>query len=234
LTGDASVIAKHVQFHIALPTKKTFPVLGCFQMELRGISFVPQATVFSAPTAAMRVSGQVKFAESGDAVDARIDFHDLFIGLPRPGEFFPQIHMKGLGIKLSVGGAFDLAGSVDFVDEGTDLGGGIRGEGFTGRGEIQIQGLPKLTAAFAFLRVKRPADGQSLKAWFLYLEASQFSLQIPVIEIFIREIGLGFGYRYTLTMIKTSDNVDDPKQLIKTLKTQARSQGELSKIDQWA
>jgi hypothetical protein len=234
LTGDASVIAKHVQFHIALPTKKTFPVLGCFQMELRGISFVPQSTVFATPTAAMRVSGQVKFAESGDAVDARIDFHDLFIGLPRPGEFFPQIHMKGLAIKLSVGGAFDLAGSVDFVDEGTNLGGGITGEGFTGSGEVQIQGLPKLTAAFAFMRVKRPADTQSLKAWFLYLEASQFSLQIPVIEIFIREIGLGFGYRYTLTMIKTSDNVDDPKQLIKTLKTQARSQGELSKIDQWA
>jgi hypothetical protein len=41
LTGDASVIAKHVQFHIALPTKKTFPVLGCFQMELRGISSLP-------------------------------------------------------------------------------------------------------------------------------------------------------------------------------------------------
>lgn len=88
LTGDARVISQHVQFLIEMPRKVTFSILGCFDMEIRAIGFVPQADMFDAFASAMRISGQIKFAENGgDALDARIDFHDLFIGLPAPGSF---------------------------------------------------------------------------------------------------------------------------------------------------
>jgi len=234
LTTDVSVLAKHINFLIPLPKPETFKFLGCFEFELRAIGYAPQDPVFRVPKPAMMLSGQVKFSSGGsDAVDARVDFHNLHIGLPAPGKNFPQLYLKGLGIKLSVGSAFELGGSVDFIDEGTDLGGGVTGEGFSGTGEMQIQGLPRITAGFAFLRVKRNPQDDPLRAWFLYFEASRFSLEMPVIRIFLREIGIGFGYRMTLAMIKSVDEVDDPKQLLKVLKQQGKQQGELSHFAAW-
>jgi hypothetical protein len=46
LTGDARVIGKHVKFVIELPKPKSFNFLGCFEMELRAIGFIPQAAEF--------------------------------------------------------------------------------------------------------------------------------------------------------------------------------------------
>ena len=101
LTGDARVISKHVQFLIEMPRKMTFSILGCFEMEVRAIGFVPQAPMFDDFASAMRMSGQIKFAEGGgDVLDARIDFHDLFIGLPSPGSLIPRISCAELGLKL--------------------------------------------------------------------------------------------------------------------------------------
>ena len=37
----------------------------------------------------------------------------------------------------------------------------------------------------------------------------RISIQIPVVEVFLREVGLGFGYRYTLAAIKTADDVSE-------------------------
>ena len=54
-----------------------------------------------------------------------------------------------------------------------------------------------------------------------------------MIEIFIREIGLGFGYRYTLAMIQASDTIQDPKELIRQLEQLSLSQGDLASFDQW-
>lgn len=234
LTTDISVLARHVTFLIALPEPEVFPFLGCFEFELRAIGFAPRDPVFRDPKPAMLLSGQVKFSTEGaDAIDARIDFHNLHIGLPAAGSNFPQLYLKGLGIKLAVGSAFEIGGFVDFIDEGTDLGGGVTGEGFKGGGEMQIQGLPRITAGFAFLRVKRNPQDNPVRAWFLYLEASRFSLEMPIIRVFLREIGLGFGYRMTLAMIKSVDEVEDPKQLLKVLKEQAKRQGELSRFEAW-
>jgi hypothetical protein len=234
LSSDVSELAKHIVFLIALPKPVVFSFLGCFEFELRAIGFAPQDSVFRDPKPAMLLSGQIKFGSAGaDAVDARIDFHNLHIGLPAAGKKFPQLYLQGLGIKLAVGSAFELGGSVNFIEEGTDLGGGVTGEGFSGTGEMQIQGLPRISAGFAFLRVKRNPQDNPVRAWFLYLEASRFSLQMPVIRVFLREIGIGFGYRMTLAMIKSVDEVDDPKQLLKVLKEQAKRQGELARFEAW-
>ena len=233
LTGDARVISKHVQFLIEMPRKMTFSILGCFAMEVRGIGFVPQATMFDDFASAMRLSGQIKFAEGGgDVLDARIDFHDLYIGLPAPGSLIPRIYCAELGLKLKVGEAFEANGIVDFLNNKQILP-GVIASGFQGQGELSIQGLPTLAVSFAFLRVSNDGGVTWARAWFVYAQVEKLSLEIPIVELFIREIGFGFGYRYTLAMIEAADEIQDPKQLIKTLTELSRSQGDLASFDQW-
>uniref|UniRef100_UPI001041257A hypothetical protein n=1 Tax=Actinomadura roseirufa TaxID=2094049 RepID=UPI001041257A len=227
LTGDARVIAKHVKFLIELPKPVSFGFLGCFEMELRAIGFVPQCEFFGGD-GAMQVTGQLKFAQGpGDTPDSRPDYHELFIGLPLPGEFVPRIHFTRLPVNLAIGAAFRLNGVVDFVDQPDQT-------GLIGEGLVQIQGLPAIAASFGFLRVRRGAGSPWLRAWFLYLEIRQVSFMIPVIQIYLREIGMGFGYRFTIASIKAADAENDVKKLLKTLEGLSRTQGELSKRDRWA
>jgi len=234
LTGNMQVIAKHVKFLIELPKKLQFSFLGCFQMELRAIGFMPQFTGFPDVTSAMQVSGQIQFAEGGgDVLDTKIDLHNLFVALPAPGSFIPRLHLKGLSIRIKQGETFELYGAVDFFN-GDDVEPGIPAYGFTGEGSVTIQGLPTIAAAFGFLRVSPDQRITWKRAWFLYLEARKLALQIPVIEIYIREIGIGFGYRYTLVSFKAIDNISDPKKLLKELKRLSKTQGNLSRRDQWA
>ncbi|MEV4253319.1 hypothetical protein AB0J52_09125, partial [Spirillospora sp. NPDC049652] len=227
LTGDAKVIAKHVKFLVELPKPVTFSFLGCFEMELRAIGFVPQCEFFDGD-GAMQVTGQLTFAQGpGDTPDSRPDYHELFIGLPLPGEFVPRIHFSRLPVNLAIGAAFRLNGVVDFVDEPDQT-------GLVGEGVVQIQGLPTIAASFGFLRVRRGAGSPWLRAWFLYLEIRQVSFMIPVIQIYLREIGMGFGYRFTIAAIKAADAENDVRKLLKTLEGLSRTQGDLSKRDRWA
>ena len=59
------------------------------------------------------------------------------------------------------------------------------------------------------------------------------SIQIPVIEVFLREVGLGFGYRYTLASIKAADQVNDIRKLLQELKRLAVTQNNLSDRRNW-
>ncbi|MFC4049994.1 hypothetical protein ACFOY4_09895 [Actinomadura syzygii] len=227
LTGDARVIGKHVKFLVELPKPKSFSFLGCFEMELRAIGFVPQCEFFDGD-GAMQVTGQLTFAQgAGDTPDSRPDYHQLFVGLPAPGEFVPRIHFTRLAVNLAIGAAFKLSGAVDFVDEPDQT-------GLIGEGVVQIHGLPTIAASFGFLRVRRGPGSPWLRAWFLYLEIRQVSFMIPVIQIYLREIGMGFGYRFTIAAIKAADAENDVKKLLKTLEGLSRTQGDLSKRDRWA
>jgi hypothetical protein len=226
LTGDMSVIAQHVNFLVEMPTPKSFNFLGCFEMELRGIGFLPQAKEFG-NDGAMELTGQLKFAAGlGDTPDSRVDYHRLLIGLPKPGDIFPRLYFKNLPVNLNFGAAFRLSGAVEFVDEELK-------EGFFGEGMLQIQGLPTLVANFAFLRVRRDAQSPWMRAWFIYLEIRQASFLIPVVQIYLREVGLGFGYRFTLVSIKAADRANDMRQLLAELKKLSRTQGDLAKRDRW-
>ncbi|HEU4404397.1 MAG TPA: hypothetical protein VFS43_03810 [Polyangiaceae bacterium] len=227
LAGDVRVLAKHVRFFVELPKPKPFNFLGAFEMELRGVGFVPQAEVFDGDPA-MLIAGQLKFAQgAGDAADSRSDLHKLYIGLPKKGSIVPRIHFANLPVNLNFGSAFRLNGVVDFVD-------GALEKGFTGEGSLAIEGLPTFVAAFAFLRVRRDETSPWVRAWFVYAEVRKVSFQIPVIPIFLREVGLGFGYRYTLASIKVADQANDVGKLLKELRTLSRTQGDLSKRDRWS
>jgi hypothetical protein len=227
LTGDARVLSKHIKFLIDLPKPISFPFLGAFEMELRAIGFVPQADVFDGD-GAMLITGQLKFAQgAGDAADTRNDLHKLYIGLPKPGSIIPRIHFANLPVNLNFGSAFRLNGVVDFVD-------GALEKGFTGEGTLEIEGLPTFATAFAFLRVRRDPSAPWVRAWFVYAEVRKISVQIPVVTIFLREVGLGFGYRYTLASIKAADQANDAGELIKQLTVLSRTQGDLSRRDRWS
>ncbi len=227
LTGDMSVIAQHIQFLIELPKPISFSFLGCFEMELRGFGFIPQADPFNGD-ASMLLSGQVLFSTGGfDTKSARMDFHGLYIGVPAKGKFFPRINLERLALEIKFGSAFRLSGVVSFLDNDS-----IRG--FMGEGVVEIQGLPTMAATFSFVRVRRDSASAWVRAWFIYLEVRKVSFQIPVINLFLREVGLGFGYRYTITSIKAADETNDVRELLKRLKDLAKTQGNLSKLDSWA
>jgi hypothetical protein len=227
LTGDARVIAKYVKFLIELPRPTSFSFFGCFDMELRAIGFVPQADVFGGD-AAMELTGQIKFVQgAGDTPDARPDFHSLLIGVPTPGDLLPRIYLKELPVNINFGAAFKLNGAVGFYDEPTK-------QGFDGEGTLEIQGLPTFSASFSFVRARVNESSPWLRAWFIFLQVEKVSFQIPVVTLFIREVGLGFGYRYTLTSIKAADRTNDVKALLKELQALSRTQGDLSKRDRWA
>jgi hypothetical protein len=227
LTGDARVIARHIKFMVELPKPVGFSFLGAFDMEIRGIGFVPQAEAFDGD-GAMLVAGKLAFAEgAGDTPDPRADVHKLLIGLPKPGSFVPRIHFEDLPVNLNLGSAFRVNGVVDFHDGNLE-------KGFSGEGSVQIQGLPTFAASFAFLRVRGDETSRWRRAWFLYLEARQVSFMIPVVQVYLREVGLGFGYRYTLASIKAADQANDVKALIEQLTVLSRTQGDLSKRDRWS
>ena len=54
LTDDTRVLKDHVRFLVEFPKKRSFPFLGCFDMELRAIEFVPHDPVFRDGRPAMR------------------------------------------------------------------------------------------------------------------------------------------------------------------------------------
>jgi hypothetical protein len=231
LTGNARVIAQHVQFLIELPRKVRFQFLGCFTLELRAIGFTPQFDKFAGSPAAMRLSGQVMLGDTGDVLDAKVDLHDLYIALPEEGGRLPRLYMKSLGIRIAQGDSFAIEAHVDLFN-GEEIEPGIRAHGFVGEGSVVIKGLPAFAASMAWVRVSR--DGLNWqRAWFLYLEARQLSLRVPVVEIYIREIGVGFGYRYTLAAFKEIDSTADVRQLLKKLKQISVTQGNLSKRNAW-
>ncbi|MEZ5300938.1 MAG: hypothetical protein R3F11_09840 [Verrucomicrobiales bacterium] len=226
LTGDASTIAKHVSFLIELPKPISFPLLGAYEYELRAIGFLPNFEVFD--DVAMLLSGQIKFAQGkGDVADSRPDYHKLYIGLPEKGKVFPRIYMDKIPLALSMGDAFKLDGVVEFSDNKLE-------SGFSGEGVLAIKGLPPIAASFGFFRVRETEEQPWRRAWFIFIEARQLSFKLPVVEIFLREVGLGFGYRYTLTAIKESDKEGDIKKLIATLGELSKTQGDLAKRSAWA
>ncbi|NMF82836.1 hypothetical protein [Nodosilinea sp. P-1105] len=227
LTGDMSVIARHVNFLIDLPKPVSFNLLGCFEMEIRGFGFVPQFDKFDG-AGAMRIAGQVKFAQGGgDAISARIDVHDLYVGLPRPGSFIPRLHLRELTVEISAGKAFNLYGVVEFIDEPDAT-------GFAGEGRLEIKGMPVIAASFSFLRVRRDETAPWVRAWFIFLQIEQVTFRIPYVELYLREVGLGFGYRYTIASIRAADEAGDLRSLLQELRQLSRTQGDLTRRDRWA
>lgn len=242
LTGDARVLANHISFQKALSPKKTFNLFNLFKFELRGFGFHPASKQFGGDPA-LNLSGQIQFAEVGDVAQPKIDFHGLWIAAPKPGEALPRIHCEGLGLELQLPGSVKMRGSMMAVDpdtktlEGTQIApDGYKTYGFLGEGELDIPGWGSMQASLGFLEVERIAQpGERRKAFFLYLQKDKLNVKIPTPfwVFYMREAGLGFGFRYTLAGIKDAESTNSPAKLITVLDEISKRQGNLGQFSAW-
>jgi hypothetical protein len=261
LAGNARVLKHYIDFLTDLPEKVEFDFLGVFTMEIRAFGFLPRTRTavllpspdspalpqgvndalvpaqISRPNAfgddpAMIITGQVFFSSNGgdnaDTVSGKVDFHGLYIGLPRPDKplGLPRLHFKDLSVEIKFKETFALSATVSLIDS-------LNETGFSGEGTMTVKDYT-FAAAFAFLRVRQDELSEWKRAWFIFLEMRDFSVRIPYLNIFLREIGAGFGYRYTLASIKTADLTNDIAALLAELRKLSRTQGDLSKRDRWS
>lgn len=242
LTGDARVLARHISFQKALSPKKTFNVFNLFSFELRGFGFHPASPRFDGQPA-INLSGQIKFAEIGDVMQPKIDFHGLWIAPPKKGEALPRISAEGLGVDLQLSGAVKVRGSVLAVDPGTrtvesrELAPpGFDTYGFLGEGEVEIPGWGSMPAALGFLELEKKETGERKKAFFVYLQRDKLAIKIPTgfWTFYMREVGFGFGFRYTLAAIREADAKPSLPARIKALDDASKRQGDLARFAAWS
>lgn len=216
----------HISLIAELNEPKRFKVFNLFEMEVRAIGFHPNYEGFPEPGPAIIIAGQCEFADIGDVLSVEIDFHRMYLGLPKKGEIVPQVDFKGLRVEISTGG-FKIAGRVDREETGTV-------SGFKGEGTILIPGLPELSAAFAFTRLRASEADPWKRGWFVAVEASRISFQIGPLPLYLRQIGLGFGYRYTSAIIKRFEEEDELGPLIALMQKEISNHQTLARIDTWA
>ncbi len=217
---------KSLKLVVELKRPVVFEIYKLFRMEIRSIGFEPNFKGFAEPGPAIIIGGQCEFARFGDVISADISFHAMRIGLPKRGDAMPQVHFNGLRVDISSPEGFRIAGRVDQYDTPTM-------KGFAGEGTVQIPGLPELSAAFSFVRLRRDETDSWKHAWFIAIEAAKISYQIGPLPIYLRQIGLGFGYRYTLPLIKTFEEPTSLGELLKRMMAALDSHQTLARIDSW-
>ncbi|MFG1379133.1 hypothetical protein [Xanthobacter autotrophicus] len=216
----------NLKFVVELRQPKVFKIFDLFRMEIRSIGFAPHFDGFAHPGPAVIIGGQCEFADIGDVVSAKIDFHAMYIGLPAPDEVLPQIHFDGLRVDISTPEGFRIAGRVDRYDSNVI-------EGFAGEGTVQVPGFPELSAAFAFVKVRRDETQPWKRAWFIAIEAAKISYQLAPLPIYLRQIGLGFGYRYTITLVKEFRQEASIRELLGRMLRALDQHQTLARIDTW-
>jgi hypothetical protein len=217
---------ENVQLVVELKQPKTFDVFKLFRMQLRSFGITPHFKGFKEPRPAIILGGQCEFADIGDVFSAKIDFHALYIGMPCSGESLPQIHFDGLRVDISSPEGFRIAGRVDRYDSQTK-------EGFAGEGTVQIPGFPELSAAIAFVKVRENETADWERAWFIAVEASKISYQIAPLPLYLRQIGLGFGFRYTLTLVKEFRQRQSIRELLEVMLKALDRYQSIARIDGW-
>ena len=241
LSADPRVLLKHISFQKALNPKKTFNLFNLFTFEIRGFGYHPASPKFGGDPA-VNISGQIKFVEIGDVMQPKIDFHGLWIAPPAKGQSLPRIRADGLGIELNLKGSIHIRGAVLAVDPGTTVEGselappGYNTYGFLGEGELAIPGWGDLAASLGFLELERQDQpGERRKSFFFYAEMRKLAIEIPAVvwTFYLREVGFGFGFRYTLEALAAADRAPSIPKLISSLDEISKRQGDLHKFSAW-
>lgn len=216
----------HIELMVTLNEPVERELFSIFRMQLRSVGFHPNYEFGpNNDCPALIFGGQVEFADIGDVASVEIDFHKLYLGFPKESESLPQVDAMGLRVEISTGG-FKIGGRVDEFDE--DLITGFKGEGV-----VQIPGLPELSAAFAFTRIRKNVTDSWKRAWFISIDAGGISYQIAPLPLYLRQIGLGFGYRYTSPLIRTFESEDDLGTLIQKMLEAIRTHQTLARPESW-
>lgn len=239
LGRDMRLLARSIEIQVPLDPKVNFNLFEIFAFEVRGFGFHPASPAFDG-SPAMNISGQVKFREVGDVISAKIDCHSLWIAPPRPRTALPRVRFDGLTVALSLNGAGSIEGTALTVDENLSelerpfpLPKGVTASGFLASGQLKLSGWAPMTASMGFLELVKEKDHRH--AFFLYGQMEKLSVPIPtpIKELYLREVGFGFGYRYTLAGLAQADQVTTPGELIRVLDDVSRYQGDLPKFTAW-
>ena len=215
----------HLTFIVELNEPVTFEVFKIFRMEIRSFGFAPKYDFPRTPRPALIIGGQCEFADIGDVVSAEIDFHRMYLGLPGAGETRPQVDFKNLRVEIRSAAGFRIGGTVATYDEDTR-------KGFKGDGFVAIPGFPQIGAAFAFMQLRHPGHKWK-RAWFIALEASAISYQLTPLPIFLRQAGLGFGYRFTSVLLREQPNNQTLAELVEALLSALDEHQTLARIESW-
>lgn len=241
LAADPKILARHISFYVKIDPPASANIFDLFTIELRGISFHPASPAFG-NVPAIALTGQVKFAEIGDVIKPDFDFHQLWIAPPEDGKVLPRIRFDGLGVDLKLGGTARVRGSAIAVDDQLPtlfepgiLPADVTANGFLAAGGLEIKGWPSMSASMGFLELAKDGVDDLKHAFYLYGQQNKLSQVIPtpIGEIYLREVGFGFGYRYTLAGLAQADDVTTPNQLVKLLDGIARYAGNLDNFKAW-
>ncbi|UVC19345.1 hypothetical protein [Mesorhizobium onobrychidis] len=241
LAADPRVLLNHIQFQVTVEPPKRSTFFDLFSFELRGVGFHPSAPEFGG-SPAFSISGQVNFTDFGDIVTPRFDFHKLWIAPPERGKSLPRVRFDGLGVGLSLGSMAEASGTAIAVDDKLPtlfppdvLPADVTAKGFLASGSLRIQGWASMSASMGFLQLEKKGVAEKRPAFFLYIQRNDMSEKIPtpIGTIFLREVGFGFGYRYTLAGIAAAEKAESPRELVKILDEVSKYQGNLADVKAW-
>jgi hypothetical protein len=219
-------LTDHLSFMVELNKPVSFELFKIFRMEIRSIGFAPKHDFPGGEARpALIVGGQCEFADAGDIVSAEIDFHRLHIGLPRKGSNLPQTDCQDWRVQIRTSEGFAIGGTVAVYDEATR-------KGFKGDGFVTIPGLPQIGAAFAFMEL-RDENGRWKRAWFIAVEASKISYPVGSLPIYLRQVGLGFGYRMTSVMLREHEQEDSLSEILQKMLDTLSDYQTLARIGSW-
>jgi hypothetical protein len=242
LTSDPRVLMRSISFLVKLKPPKVMKLFDIFKFELRSIAFYPAHDKFGGD-AAMGFGGQVNFLGSGDRVSIQVNIHEVLIAAPLSGQFLPRIRFDGLSVVISLSGvkvggtAITVDGDLPSLYRPNILPKNISAHGFLASGTLEVQGWAPMSATMGFLELKNkdnPAD-RPRHAFFFYGQMSKMSepIDTPIGTIYLREVGFGFGYRYTLAGIAQAQRAQTPQELIKILDEVSKYQGSLDRFEAW-
>lgn len=241
LASDPRVLMNHIEFQVTVEPPKRSTFFDLFSFELRGVGFHPASPAFGG-SPAFSISGQVNFTDFGDIVTPRFDFHKLWVAPPERGKTLPRVRFDGLGVGLSLGSMAEASGTAIAVDgklptlfQPDVLPADVTAKGFLASGSLRIQGWASMSASMGFLQLEKQGVDEKRPAFFLYVQRNDMAEKIPtpIGTIYLREVGFGFGYRYTLAGIAAAERAETPKELVKILDEISKYQGSLYDVKAW-
>ncbi|CCJ05612.1 hypothetical protein [Methylocystis sp. SC2] len=242
LTSDPRVLMRAISFLVKLKPPKVIKLFNIFRFELRSIAFYPAADKFGGDPA-MGFGGQVNFLNRGDRVSIQVNFHEMQIGPPAGNDSLPRIRFDGLGVAISLSGvkiggtAITVDGDLPSLYRPGVLPKNVSAQGFLASGFLEVQGWAPMSATLGFLELKKKdhPDSRPVHAFFLYGQMYKMSepIDTPIGTIYLREVGFGFGYRYTLAGIAQAEGAKTPQELVKILDEVSKYQGSLDQFEAW-
>ncbi|NOQ27977.1 MAG: hypothetical protein GQ564_21650 [Bacteroidales bacterium] len=196
LTKSFDRLPPGIKLSIVLAQPVKVDLLGVFGFEMRSIGI---GSGFEDGEAALNIGGQVFFS-SKDLKNTNPEFHKFKIGKALPNELMPQINFENLGLEFSFKPTLAVSGSMEYIDT-------PEWKGFKGSGKLTINKTVKIGVLLEFATVLRESDNKKLRVWMIYAEWQDINIKF-VDEFYLRDLGVGFGWR------KTLDIMDNPNVII--------------------